>query len=216
MVSTLHVDAVVRRGGFELAIRLDAAGGETIGVLGGVGSGKSTLLALIAGLVPATEGRVRYDDVAWDDPGAGIRVAPKDRCVSHLVQRPTLIDDVPAIDQVAAASSTHRLDNGSAAAARQAACDLLDELAVPAAVYERDGWTLSGGETQCICLARTFAAATPIVLLDDPYGSLDSRSAKRVRTWLTDRLAARSHLTIVACSDPQDTLHLADRLVDLG
>lgn len=212
----LAVDAVVERDGFRVAVQLAAGAGETVGVIGDIGRGKSTVLSLIAGLTGAAQGFVRGPLEVWDDPAAGIWVDTGHRGVSHLPQRAALVDDVAAIDQVAAAAADpHRTGNGSADAARGVAEGLLDELGVPAQVYERAGWTLSGGETQRICLARTFATGASVVLLDDPYRALDARSARLVRGWLTGRLAGRTAITVVACSDPQDTIHLADRLVDL-
>ncbi len=220
----LLVAATVRRGSFRLAVELQARAGETIGVLGQIGAGKSSVLALIAGVLRAEAGSVRGPDGMWDDPAAGIWLPPERRPLAYLAARSTLVDEIPVIDQVVAAtrglngstSDAPRHTNGSAGARRDQAAALLEELGLPASVAAREGWTLSGGETQRAVLARTFAAAQAVVVLDDPFQALDSRSGDAVRRWLTQRLGSAAHVTVLACSDPRDTEHLADRVIDLG
>lgn len=215
-VPLLDVDAVVRRERFELRLALRCRPGEVVGLIGDIGSGKSTALALLAGEVRAGAGHVRVQGEVWDEPAAGRWVPPERRAVAWLRQRPSLVDDVPAVDQVVAAIGAVDDGNGAALAARREAFALLDALGVPTGVASRQGWTLSGGETQRTALAVTFARAAPLVLLDDPFLALDSRTGVAVRRWLVDRLAARTHTTLVVCSDPADTRHLADRVVELG
>ncbi len=214
-MNELTVDALVRRGSFSLQARLQAGPGEVIGLVGDVGSGKSTVLALVAGLLRADEGLVQGPGALWDAPSTGVWVPPEQRSVSFLHQRPQLIDDVSALDQVLAALAPATGGNGAAHTARREAMGLLEELGVHAGVAGRPGWTLSGGETQRVALAVALAGRATVILLDDPFGALDTRSGNTVRRWLTDRLARRGRTTLVACSDPADTRHLADRVVEL-
>ncbi|MCC6437743.1 MAG: ATP-binding cassette domain-containing protein [Acidimicrobiales bacterium] len=214
-MNDLSVAARVRRDGFELTVELTAAPGEVVGLIGDIGSGKSTVLGLIAGVLRAEEGRVRGPGVVWDEPAASVWVPPEQRSVSYLRQRPQLADDVAAIDQVLAAMAVPNAGNGAAHTARREAMSLLEDLGLHAGVAGRPGWTLSGGEAQRVALAVALAGRASVILLDDPFGAIDSRGGAAVRRWLVDRLARRGRTTIVACADPADTRHLADRVVEL-
>lgn len=214
-MAALNLDGVVRRDSFELAVRLRVEVGETVGVLGDVGSGKSTLLAVLAGTQRLAHGRLEGPDAMWDEPAAQRWVPAQGRPVAYLPSRPQLADDVVAIDQVVAASGVAHDGNGAVSAARRDAEALLDGLGVPAAVFGRAGWTLSGGESQRVALARCYASNAPIVLLDDPLAALDSRNLLLVRRWLAERFETERRTTVVACSDPADTRHLVDRFIEL-
>jgi molybdate transport system ATP-binding protein len=213
-MNDLRIDAVVRRDRFELAVALSAAPGEIVGLVGGVGSGKSTVLELVAGKVRAARGTVHGPQAPWDDPQAGVWVPGSERAVSHLAQRVELDDEVFAVDQVAASLAPGG-GNGAAHVVRRDALSLLDELGVHPGVASRPGWTLSGGEAQRVALAVAFARRSSILLLDDPFRALDSRSGIAVRRWIAEHLSRRGRTALVACSDPGDTQHLADRVVEL-
>ena len=184
-MNSVAVDAVVRRGDFSLRLQLELAAGETVALIGPIGTGKSTALSLISGAIGADDGQVVGPDQLWDDPAAGIWVAAAQRSVSHLRQRPSLIEDVAAIDQVKAATTGN-------------ARIILAELGLTEGVYSREGWTLSGGETQRVALAAAVAVPAHIILLDDPFAALDTRTGALVRAWLAERLARRVQSTVLA------------------
>ncbi len=218
-MSDLAVAATVRLGTFQLRADLVVREGETVGLVGDIGSGKSTVLALVAGQLRAAAGTVTGPESVWDDPARGIWVPTEERQLSYLPARPSLIDNVAVIDQVMAAA--YRGDgssgrNGAARALRERCLIVLKELGLPASVAERDGWTLSGGETQRALLARAFIAGSPVVVLDDPFRALDTRSGLTVRRWLAERLGTGGQRVLLSCADPADTLHLADRTIAPG
>ena len=195
---TLQVDATVDLDGWSLPLRFTASPGEVVGLAGGVGAGKSTALRLVAGLIEASSGTVRFDGEVWDDPGAAMFVTPSARPVGFVRQRPELIDRQPARDQVGGHT------------------ELLAELGLASAVVERDGWTLSRGETQRVALAAAIGPEPTVLLLDDPFAALDSVTGRLVRDWLAGRLAARTGLTLLAASDPADLDRFATRIVTVG
>jgi len=203
----VQLDGSVQREAFTLACRLVADPGEVVGLVGAMGSGKSTVLALLAGLLGLTDGRLEGPGGVWDEPATGAWVAPPARPLAYLGPRPVLLDDVPAVAQVAAALPSGDLDEAAA---------LLDGLGLAASVRDRDGWTLSGGETQRVALARCIGARAPVLVLDDPFAALDTRTRQAVRAWLGDALAQRRAIVVLACSDPADTALLADRVVEPG
>ncbi|MFN0030448.1 MAG: ATP-binding cassette domain-containing protein [Acidimicrobiales bacterium] len=218
-MNDLVVAATVRQGTFQLQVELRVGDGEIVGVVGDIGSGKSTALALVAGQLRAVGGTVTGPESVWDDPARGIWVPPVERELSYLAARPALIDDVAVIEQVMAAATRgddSTRTNGAARALRERCLALLDEVGLAASVAERDGWTLSGGETQRALLVRAFVAGSPVVVLDDPFRALDTRSGLAVRRWLAERLHAEGQRVLLTCADPADTLHLADRTIPPG
>lgn len=195
---TLRVDAAVDLDGWSLAVRFAAEPGEVVGLAGGVGAGKSTALRLVAGLEAASSGTVRFGDEVWDDPAVGTFVPGSERPVGFLRQRPELVDDQPARDQVGGHT------------------DLLVELGLASSVTDRDGWTLSRGETQRVALAAAIGPDPAVLLLDDPFAALDSVTGRHVRDWLAARLAERAGGTLLVASDPADLDRFATRIITLG
>lgn len=219
-MTDLVVAAVVARGAFHLTVDLRVGEGETVGLVGDIGSGKSTVLALVAGHVRVAAGVVAGPDEVWDDPAAGIWVPPEQRPLRYLPARPALMEHVPVIEQVMAAAVQGKdlptRTNGAARAVRERCLALLGEMGLPGPVAEREGWTLSGGETQRALVALAFVSDPPIVVLDDPFRALDSRSGLALRRWLSDRLRSGRQRALLTCADPSDTGHLADRTIDLS
>lgn len=233
----LSLDGRVERDAFVLVARLAASAGEVVGIVGEVGSGKSTLLGVLAGRLRLASGGLVGPDGVWDDPAAGRWRPEAERPVAYLPPRPTLAEDIAAIDQVieqaggppmdrsggrsggqAGVSAAERAAPGPAGPSsedRRAAEAMLEALGLAPGVYRRDGWTLSGGETQRVALARCFIASAAVVILDDPLAALDGRTRATVRQWLAGQLARRSAIVVLACSDPADTHLLADRLLPL-
>jgi molybdate transport system ATP-binding protein len=223
-VGGLVVEATVRREELAVRVALAVGPGETVAVVGAMGSGKSTALALVAGRVAATAGRVIGPTGVWDDPARGVWVGEADRDVALLPQRPHLVDDVPALDQVAAALAVVPADpdhpgvhaGADREGARLRAASVLAALGIPEAVAARDGWTLSGGEAQRVALAAAVTRPAGVLLLDDPFLALDARAGRVARDWLAGRLARHRGCVLVVCSDPADAERLADRVVRLG
>ncbi len=208
----LHLDARLEREGFALTVHIDASEGEVVGIVGEVGSGKSTVLEALVGRLRLTAGRLVGPDGVWDDPVAGLWRPPAQRPVAYLPARPVLVADVAAVAQVRVGWGPEVTTSPVSTAAET----VLEELGLDPAVYQREGWTLSGGETQRVALARCFVAAPSVIILDDPLAALHGRTRVAVADWIAARLAARSATVILACSDPADTRALADRVLQLG
>ena len=128
-------------------------------IVGPSGSGKSTLLRLCNRLVVPTAGVVRFrgDDVAALDP---LRLR---RRVGMVFQRPTPFAGTCA-DNLRVARPG--LDDRTAVA-------LLERVRLDASFLGRDAQSLSGGEAQRLCLARTLAAGPEVLLMDEVTSSLD-------------------------------------------
>lgn len=139
---------------------------ETLVVLGDSGCGKSTLLKAIAGFMPSEAGEIRIADTRIDQLPAGRRETV------YLDQEPLLFEHLDVAQNVGFALHAHR--RSAAEVAHEvdsllAAVDLRDHR------HKRD-WQLSGGQKQRVAFARAVIARPKLLLLDEPFSSLDSRS----------------------------------------
>ncbi|MFF2078868.1 ABC transporter ATP-binding protein [Kitasatospora sp. NPDC058162] len=193
--------------GVDLRIRA----GEAVAVMGPSGCGKSTLLNMVAGLDRPSSGTVR---VQGQDLGGlnenGLALFRR-RNIGMIFQFFNLIDDLPALDNVALAA---QLTGTSAKQARRRALELLDELGV---AHRKDVYpaTLSGGERQRVAVARALMNRPALLLADEPTGALDSRSGEQVMDLLIDLNQIGQTLLIVT-HDPNLATRCASRLVEVA
>ncbi|TDS84280.1 ABC transporter ATP-binding protein [Nesterenkonia aurantiaca] len=166
MSSSLTFDAVSHRFGAEEVLRditLCVPESSCVALLGASGSGKSTLLRIAAGLLPPSAGQVRID-------GEDVTAVEAEKRETGLVfQRPLLFPHLSVVDNVAFAS---RMAGGSKAESRRQAREYL-ELVQLADYAQRMPGQLSGGQEQRVALARALARRPRILLLDEPFSSLD-------------------------------------------
>jgi putative ABC transport system ATP-binding protein len=191
----VHVDD----GGYEIlrgVTMVVPEGGITV-VTGPSGSGKSTLLRLCNRLVVASSGRLllRGRDLMDRDP---IELR---REVGMVFQRPTPFP------------GTVRDNLRAAATLDDAACGaLLDRVGLSRELLDRDALTLSGGEAQRMCLARTLATGCQVVLADECTSSLDGDATAVVEA--TARHLADGGATVVwVTHDEEQAGRLADHRV---
>ncbi|MGJ5833113.1 ABC transporter ATP-binding protein [Streptomyces ossamyceticus] len=192
-------------------VRLEIRAGEAVAVMGPSGCGKSTLLNMVAGLDRPTSGTVQ---VHGQDLGAlnetGLALFRR-RHIGMIFQFFNLIDDLPALDNVALAA---QLIGTSARQARRRALELLDELGV---ADRKDTYpaALSGGERQRVAVARALMNRPALLLADEPTGALDSRSGEQVMDLLIDLNQIGQTLLIVT-HDPHLATRCASRLIEVA
>jgi putative ABC transport system ATP-binding protein len=185
--------------------------GDAVAVMGPSGCGKSTLLNMIAGLDRPTAGTV---EVHGQDLGSlnetGLALFRR-RHIGMVFQFFNLIDDLPALDNVALAG---QLTGTRAREARRRALELLDELGV---ADRRNMYpaTLSGGERQRVGVARALMNRPALLLADEPTGALDSRAGEQVMDLLIDLNQIGQTLLIVT-HDPRLATRCASRLVEMA
>ncbi len=150
------------------------ARGDTAAIVGASGSGKSTLLGLLAGLDLPSAGRVVVGGQSLFDLDEDGRAAWRARHVGFVFQNFQLLPQMTALENVMLP-----LELAGEAAAAERARELLDRvgLAERAGHYPR---TLSGGEQQRVAIARAFAGSPPLLLADEPTGSLDAATGERI------------------------------------
>ena len=191
-------------------VSLDIRAGEAVAVMGPSGSGKSTLLNMVAGLDRPTSGSVV---VHGEDLGTlsetGLALFRRRR-IGMIFQFFNLLDDLPALDNVALAA---QLTGMSAAQARKRALELFDELGIAGRrnIYPAQ---LSGGERQRVAVARALMNRPALLLADEPTGALDSRSGEQVMDLLLD-LNQLGQTLLLVTHDERLATRCASRLVEV-
>ncbi|MFE5097317.1 ABC transporter ATP-binding protein [Streptomyces sp. NPDC056638] len=190
---------------------LEIRAGDAVAVMGPSGCGKSTLLNMVAGLDRPTSGTI---EVNGQDLGklneTGLALFRR-KHIGMIFQFFNLIDDLPALDNVALAA---QLTGTSARQARRRALELLDELGV---ADRKDNYpaTLSGGQRQRVAVARALMNRPALLLADEPTGALDSRSGEQVMDLLID-LNQMGQTLLIVTHDPNLASRCASRLVEFA
>jgi ABC-type nitrate/sulfonate/bicarbonate transport system ATPase subunit len=208
------------RGGAEIALRgvahsfgelrviegidLEAKPGEVIGIVGPSGCGKTTLLELVAGLRAPTAGAISIG-------GEGDPEARLARC-AYMPQRDLLLPWLSAVDNAALAP---RLAGASRAEARERAAGHFTRLGL-AGFEDAKPDQLSGGMRQRVAFLRTLMAGRPVLLLDEPFASLDAITRAEMQAWLADVLGPDRHTVLLVTHDVEEALYLADRVIVLS
>lgn len=189
-------------------LNLSVDRGEMVAVMGPSGSGKSTLLQLVAALEKPTSGSIRVDDL---DVTRLRRVDHYRRQEVGLVfQLHNLLPHLTASQNVEIAmmaTGRHR------SARRERARELLAQADLADKVY-RHPPELSGGERQRVAIARALANDPPLILADEPTGSLDTVAVDRVLA-LFQSLRDEQGVTIILATHDDHVAEAADRTVHL-
>ncbi len=183
-----------------LTLRINA--GERVALLGRSGCGKSTLLQIIGGLLKPTFGEVEIDGTPVTRPSPRWNL---------MFQKPLLLPWFSVADNVALGLRF----NGRGREAPARVAHLLDLVGLQG-YGKRQVTQLSGGQQQRVALARSLATDPEILLLDEPYASLDPVTRATLRDEVA-AIAAELGLTLLLVThDVDDALHLADRVIVLA
>ena len=207
---SLDVRAVVEP--HRLDVQFSLREGETLAVLGPNGAGKSTLLEVLSGLERPDSGHVRLDDTTLVSAGPGERdvwVAPHARGVALLAQEALLFPHLNVRDNVAFGPRSSGVDRAGARIIAERWLQRVDATGLADTRPSR----LSGGQAQRVAVARALATEPRLLLLDEPFGSLDAGVAPAMRRLLAEVLAERT--VVIVTHDPLDALALADRVIVL-
>jgi alpha-D-ribose 1-methylphosphonate 5-triphosphate synthase subunit PhnL len=206
-------------GGKRLPVVNDVAfevhAGECVVLGGPSGAGKSSILKAIYGNYIVQSGAILVDDgaagvdVVTASPGEIIALRRKS--MGYVSQFLRVIPRVPAIEIVAEAARASGL---GVDAARQRAGDLLSGLNLPERLWTLPPATFSGGEQQRVNIARGFAGAHRLLILDEPTASLDAANRDAVIALIEARKA--EGCAFIGIFHDQDVRErVADRIVDI-
>ena len=181
--------------------------GGSLAVQGPSGSGKSTLLAILAGLERPTAGEVRVDGRRLDTLAERELSAFRARSLGFVFQAFHLLPHFSALQNVSIGAEIAGLD-APLDRARQA----LDRVGLGDRLDHLPG-QLSGGECQRVAIARAVLARPPILLCDEPTGSLDPRNAERVFELIMDLHRDLATTLLLVTHDPRLASRMEVRLV---
>jgi NitT/TauT family transport system ATP-binding protein len=180
--------------------------GQVVALLGKSGSGKSTLLRILAGLIPASDGEVRYRGQAVTGPCAG---------VAMVFQSFALLPWLDVLGNVELGLKARGMPRE---ARRDKALRMIDMIGLDGfeSAYPRE---LSGGMRQRVGIARALAVEPDILLMDEPFSALDVLTAESLRGELMDLWIGRKipiRAILIVTHNIEEAALLADRVVILG
>lgn len=171
------------------------------------GSGKSTLLASIAGLFRPSAGTIAIGARTLFSAADRVDVPPYQRRIGFVFQDLALWPHLRAIEQV-------RLVGKASGMTREEAAALLVSVGLTNHGNRRPA-ELSGGEQQRLAIARSLATQPQILLLDEPFSSLDRRTKKSLEELLLSLVQRIEGPVIYVTHDPAEARTLGDRLLAL-
>jgi sulfonate transport system ATP-binding protein len=179
-------------------VSLEVEPGEILAVIGGSGCGKSTLLRAIGGLDPASEGTVTLD---------GERITRPHEKIGIVFQEPRLLPWLKVADNVGFGlgdcSKAERVQRVTAALNRVGLAD-------KAAVWPRE---LSGGQAQRVAIARALVPRPEVLLLDEPFSSLDAFTRTDLQDHLLDLWTDARPTLLLVTHDVDEAIVLADSVM---
>jgi sulfate/thiosulfate transport system ATP-binding protein len=188
-------------------VSLDIPSGELVALLGPSGSGKTTLLRIIAGLEFADSGTVRFDGRDITERSA------QERRVGFVFQHYALFRHMSVFENIAFGLRVRPRQTRPSEEKIRAKVHELLKLIQLGNLAQRYPSQLSGGQRQRVALARALAVEPSVLLLDEPFGSLDAKVRQELRRWLR-QLHDEIHITSVFVThDQEEALEVADRVV---
>jgi NitT/TauT family transport system ATP-binding protein len=179
-------------------LRLVAAPGEFVAVVGPSGAGKSTLLDIVAGLDRDFDGELRLPDA--HGPGPPV--------LGYVFQEPRLLPWRTVVENIELPPPAE--ERGTSRVNRLVAAMGLEKF------RHAHPTRLSVGMSRRVGLARAFAVDPDLLLMDEPFVSIDSPTARRLRVLLLEVWAARPTTVLFATHDLRAAVMLADRVVFLS
>lgn len=181
--------------------------GMILALVGESGSGKTTLLRLIAGMESPDTGEIALDGRVLSTPRRVVE--PEHRGIGLVFQHHALFPHLTVRRNIA--FGIHRLPR----AEQDARIAGLLEITRLAGKEKRYPHELSGGERQRVALARALAPEPRLLLLDEPFSSLDARLRQEVRDETRAILRGRGATAVLVTHDTGDALAVADQIVVL-
>jgi ABC-type Fe3+/spermidine/putrescine transport system ATPase subunit/nucleotide-binding universal stress UspA family protein len=189
-------------------VSLEIHDGELLVLLGPSGSGKSTILRIIAGLIPADQGRV------WLHGRDVTDLTPQERNTGFVFQNYSLFRHMTVKDNIEFGLAARKVPK----AERSAKSEELLALVGLAGLGGRYPKQLSGGQQQRVAVARALAFEPSVLLLDEPFGALDVMIRAQLRQALKEIQNRIKVTTILVTHDQEEAFELGDRIgvIDRG
>jgi NitT/TauT family transport system ATP-binding protein len=179
--------------------------GEFVALLGPSGCGKSTILNMVAGLIPKSGGTIRID-------GNAIAPGTTNRHTGYIFQRDTVFPWRTVADNIGYGLELA----GMPAAERRQRVEMAVSQAGLSGFEDAFPLTLSGGMRQRVALMRTLITRPEILLMDEPFGALDTHTKLEMHRILLDIWERERQTVLFVTHDLGEALTLADRIILLS
>ncbi len=202
-VPKLLAEGVTCRFGDTIALSdasLEVRAGEFVSIVGPSGCGKSTLFNAISGLLRPASGRVVLD---------GREITGETGHVGYMLQKDLLVPWRTVIGNVVLGAA---LTRGVTERDRAEAWELATRYGLGDFV-DHYPHALSGGMRQRVALMRTLAVHRDVLLLDEPFGALDSQTRLEMQRWLLEVWSELDRTVLFVTHDVDEAVFLADRVV---
>ena len=177
--------------------------GQLVVLLGPSGCGKSTLLNMLSGILPATEGKIYFDDEDVTD------LPPQDRGVGLVFQNYALYPHMTVLENIAFPLEIKKVS-------KQERWQKAKEMAKLVHVDEyldRKPRELSGGQQQRVAIARALIKQPRLLLLDEPLSNLDARLRLEMREEIRRIQQETKVTTIFVTHDQEEAMSISDEIV---
>ena len=185
--------------------------GSSLAILGASGSGKSTLLGLLAGLDRSDGGQINLFGHPLHELDEDARARLRARYLGFVFQSFQLLPHLTALENVLLPLELSGMADAPESALRRRAADLLARVGLDQRLTHFPT-TLSGGEQQRVALARAFIGRPPLILADEPTGSLDARTGAAVADLMFE-LARDNGSSLVLVTHDEPLSQRCDRRV---
>lgn len=195
-------------------VDLSVSEGTFLGVMGPSGSGKSTFLAILGGLCHPSAGRVAVDDIDLYALGQEKLADFRREYLGFVFQAFNLVPYLTALENVMLPLAVKKMPAG---AKRERAREVLARVGLAARAAHLPS-QLSGGEQERVAIARALVNAPPLILADEPTGSLDTATSAEIMGLLTE-LNEEGQTIVMVTHNPENqawfhrTVLLRDGLV---
>ena len=193
-----------RVGDFHVEAHWEVLPGEVLGLFGPSGAGKSTTLRAVAGLLRPVKGHVEMGGKVVYDSEGGVWVSTHQRRIGYLTQQYHLFPHLKVSANIAFGLPDRGSPTGRDRVSELTNLFQLEGLA------ERYPWELSGGQQQRVALARALASEPAMLLLDEPFASLDAELRRVLRRELRAMLPHSPIPVMLVTPAREEALALGD------
>lgn len=207
-VLAFTLELAVGAGRRRVAASVDLAPGRTLVVVGPSAFGKSTLVRVIAGLARPLSGDISFGGHGWVDTARALFVPPAARRVGYVPQEQAVFPHMTVAGNVRFGADRAGRDARTAVSRAIELCDL-------GAIEDRRAVHLSGGERQRVAIARALASRPRLLLLDEPFCSLDDAARRALRRRVKEHCAASAIPSVLVTHDLEEAREVGDFMLRL-
>jgi len=189
-----------------LRVNLEIRSGEFVVIYGKSGVGKTSLLRMIAGLLKPDQGIIEVNQQFWFNHSSKVNVPIQKRHLGFVFQDLALFPNMTVMENLLYAANNPKDRNY---------LQRLLTITDMQALSNRKPASLSGGQQQRLAIIRALASKPSLLLLDEPFSSLDYPLAQQLRTELKVLQAELKFTTLLVSHDPNDIYGEADQLVEI-